>query len=284
MMIPLSIAEKLLLLAGGKELQASKMRHALIDELVAEGIIAERLAGRTKSTLFVADNNALQQYLYNKFSIPDIGEYIAVLRKEDATRAEQILVSSNSKTVNRRTFKGFLVNSYMPLACTLHGKPFTIHPLEGTFQFVHDFEHFIPAPDVVVVGVENAENFRYVEKQKYLFGDLKTLFVSRYPQEQNKDLIKWLLSIPNTYLHMGDYDFAGINIYMQEYKKHLKERASFFIPGNIEQLLADHGNSALYDKQKLFAIETPETEIQKLIALIHKHKKGLEQEVLLIAK
>ena len=47
----------------------------------------------------------------------------------------------------------------------------------------------------------------------------KILFVCRYPQ--SNDLIKWLQSIPNRYLHFGDLDFAGINIYLNEFKKYL---------------------------------------------------------------
>lgn len=35
---------------------------------------------------------------------------------------------------------------------------------------------------MTVVGVENGENFCRIRSQKYLFGDNKVLFVSRYPQ------------------------------------------------------------------------------------------------------
>jgi len=35
------------------------------------------------------------------------------------------------------------------------------------------------------------------------------LFVSRYPQTQSKDLLNWLQSIPNPYLHFGDFDLTG---------------------------------------------------------------------------
>jgi hypothetical protein len=282
MTLQLTIAEKLLLLLQGQQLPASKLKHALVDELKEEGIIQERLSGRTKSTLFITDATAFNNWLYNRFSIPDLQGYITAVTNETATRADLVAISSDSKAAARRTFKGFLVNSYIPIEGTLNGQPFIIHPTQGTFQFVYDFEQFIPAPGVVIIGVENAENFRFIYKQQHLFAGIKPLIISRYPQEQSKDVMKWLLSIPNDYLHFGDYDFAGINIYMQEYKKHLGERASFFIPPGIEQLLEKYGNRKLYDLQHLNASPITEEPLKHLIALIHKHKKGLEQESLLI--
>lgn len=114
-----------------------------------------------------------------------------------------------------------------------------------------------------------------------MFSTINPLFVSRYPQNQSKDLLKWLHSIPNSYLHFGDFDFAGIGIYLNEYKKHLGDKAQFFIPENIEFLLDNYGNRALYDKQKLNFEQQAikEENLTKLIALLHKYKKGLEQEI-----
>src|SRR5690606_17515230 len=123
--------------------------------------------------------------------------------------------------------------------------------IDGTFKFIYEYEKFILSPDITIVGIENPSNFRHIDKQKYLFSDIKPLFVSRYPQNQSKDLIKWLQSIPNNYLHFGDFDFAGIGIYLNEFKKHLAEKASFFVPDNIEELLKESGNKKRYDEQKI---------------------------------
>ncbi len=281
MMLPLAIAEKLQLLAQGEQLPASRLKHAIISEMIAEGIIHERISGRTKITLFIADVAAFNNYLFNKWSIPNLQDYIKTIKNEDATRAELVQASSDSKAATRRTFKGFLVNSYMPIEATLNNDHITICPSPGTFQFICDYEKFIPDTDVVIVGVENAENFTFADQQEYLFPGIKTLFVSRYPQGQSKDLIRWLQSIPNHYVHMGDYDFAGINIYLQEYKKHLGDKAAFFIPENIDWLLEKFGNKSLYDQQQLNKAAIVEEKLLHLIALIHKYKKGLEQEILL---
>jgi hypothetical protein len=285
MTLPRSVAEKLLLLAEGSTLPSSKLKHAITDELVEEGIIAVTVQGRTKSTLQITDLSAFNKWLYNKFSISNLADFINVVKNDEAIRSGMVEAANNSKTRSVRTFKGFLVNSYAPVVCTLNGAPYTVHPAEGTFQFIYDCGRFIPAADVVIVGVENAENFRFIQKQKYLFGGQKTLFVCRYPQEQSKDLVKWLQAIPNAYLHFGDYDFAGINIYMHEYKKHLGGRASFFIPQNIEHLVSEYGNSDLYDKQSLHNNHPiMEANLRELIILLHKYKRGLEQEALLIGR
>jgi hypothetical protein len=282
MMIPLSIAEQLQKLAEGEQLSASKLKHAIIDELLNEGIISVRIAGRTRKTFYLPDTEPLNNWLFNKYSIHSLDEYIRVMNDEHTSRSDLVAVSNNSKAISRRTFKGFLVNSYMAIDSELNGAPFIIEPVNGTFQFVYDFERFVPAPDVVIVGVENAENFRRIKEQQHLFADIKPLFVCRYPQEQSKDMIKWLLSIPNTYLHFGDYDLASINIYLQEYKKHLVERATFFIPPDIEPLLEQYGNGRLYDQQHLNDASITEPALQAFVLLLHKYKKGMEQEALII--
>ena len=96
-------------------------------------------------------------------------------------------------------------------------------------------------------------------------------------------MIKWLQSIPNNYVHFGDFDFAGIGIYLHEFKKHLNEKCSFFIPENIEQLIDKFGNKERYDVQKInFDIgKIDDHNLLKLIDTIHKYKKGLDQEVLI---
>lgn len=95
-------------------------------------------------------------------------------------RSELVEVSSNSKLKNIRAFKGFQVNSYVPTNAILNGNEIILDFTEGLFQFIYDFENFIPNENVTIIGIENAENIRWVVKQKYLFKDIEPLFVSRY--------------------------------------------------------------------------------------------------------
>lgn len=278
MRIPIHIAEKLLRLTQGETLAAGSARHPVIEELVAEKIIDR--TGRIQKRLSVSENASLFLYLHNKFGINDLQKYIDVNRKNVMLRSELVKVSSNSKTRKVRTFKGFLVNSYLPVNAMLNDKQVTLDFTEGVFQFIYDFERFIPDESLTIVGIENPENFRHIEKQKHLFKNIRPLFVSRYPQNQSKDLIKWLQSIPNRYLHFGDFDFSGIGIYLHEFKKHLYGKAKFFIPDNIETRLANNGSTDRYNKQKInFDVKKiEEDDLIKLISVIHKYKKGLDQE------
>jgi len=281
MKIPVHIAQKIVQLSKGETLASSAAKHPLIENLVSERIIAR--TGRIQKKLQLVNPAALFFYLQNKYGINDLGKYIEVCLKEDVQRSELVEISSNSKLKNVRTFKGFLINGYIPIKAILNGKETTLNFTDGTFQFVYDFENFIPEQNIMIVGIENAENFRWIAKQKRLFAGIEPLFVSRYPQNQSKDLVKWLQSIPNHYLHFGDVDFAGIGIYLNEFKKHLSEKASFFIPENIENFISEYGNKERYDEQKInFDTETiQEGKLSELIKIIHRYKKGLDQEILI---
>lgn len=278
MNISLANAKKILRLLNGEEIPASKLKSSIFYELVTEGILLKKSNGlHAKISLPKKEN--LLGYLKNHHNITGLEKYIETLEKEDKSRAELMQISGDSKLKTVRTFKGFLVNSYQPIKTILNNDEFVIQPPEGVFHFIYDFESFILPADITIVGIENPENFRHISKQKHLFKDIKPLFISRYPQNQSKDFIKWMVQISNNYLHFGDFDFAGINIYISEYQKHLGDRANFFIPKNISNLLKN-GNRDRYNKQKL-NISTTDKDILALIEMIKKERKGLDQEILI---
>ena len=279
MNLPLNIAEKLLLLSNGDKIPASKLNHSIFQELILEGIIHK--PGKIRSTIQIIDKQQLKLFLMNHFSIDDLAFYIETLKSDNLIRADLVAVATDSKVRYLRTFKGFLVNCYSPLNATLHSGEVSIYPHEGTFNFIYDFENFIPDKDITIVGIENPENFRHIGRQKYLFNNIKPLFVSRYPQYQSKDLIRWLQSIPNNYLHFGDFDFAGISIFLNEFKKYLDYRANLFIPKDIDNLIRIIGSKKRYDDQRInFDPDMiNDKEILHLIDSIHRYKKGLDQEI-----
>lgn len=89
--------------------------------------------------------------------------------------------------------------------------------------------------------------------------------------------------IPNKYVHFGDFDFAGIGIYLHEFKNHLQNKSTFFVPDNIEDLVVEYGNKKRYNTQIInFDRGTiQEAKILNLISILHKYKKGLDQEILI---
>lgn len=133
------------------------------------------------------------------------------------------------------------------------------------------------------------ENFRQIRKQRAFFEDYlklhglpeKIVFVSRYPQ--SLDLRKWLVSIPNYYVHFGDFDLAGIHIFLSEFQKYLgKERSSLLIPLDIEHRLK-LGSRKRYDDQNSHFKDlcSDSNDIQQLIEFIHRERKGYDQEGLI---
>ena len=270
---------KLIRLANGETLPASSLRGDWFEQMQADDIFVPVTHGSRKS-LRVADTSSFRSYLASQYYIRDLEQTFELLSNGCSDRASLVDVTGDSKFLSHRTFTGFLVNSYQPIDAVLSGKPLTILPPDGTFIFIADYQHFCIPKDVVIIGVENAENFRYVARQKYLFEEYgKVLFVSRYPQNQHKDLLKWLMSISNKYVHFGDLDLAGVAIYQNEFYRHLGVRASFFVPKDYEERIS-MGNIDLYNSQlpQYGKMNVEDERVSKLISCIHRCHRGYEQE------
>lgn len=278
MKLTLKIARVLEQLTKGESIPSSSAKSKLIDDLVFENILLRK--GKHRKTIELITEEGLHNYLANQLQIHNLNEYVSALENEQSTRAEFVNITTDSKNSKERAFKGFLVNSYNSIVAELNNREFIINPIRGSFTFIYDFETFIIPKDVIVVGVENSKNFSCIQEQSYLFENITPLFISRYPQNQNKDFIKWMKSIPNNYIHFGDFDMAGIGIYLNEYKKYLSEKASFFIPKNIKNDIRKKGNRKRYNDQKInFNIDKiEEPNLIDLILTINTEKKGLDQE------
>lgn len=278
MKLPLKIAKILQQLIAGETISDSLAKSVLMENLIKENIVFRK--GKHRKTLQLLSAENLSIYLHNQLQINDLNNYILALEDENASRHDFVKITTDSKNSKERAFKGFLVNCYHPISAELNFNSLMLNPADGSFIFIYDYETFQIPLDVTIVGVENAKNFREIAKQKYLFKDIKPLFISRYPQNQNKDFIKWMNSIPNNYLHFGDFDLAGIGIYLNEYKNHLQDKATFFVPSTVATDLQKHGNRARYNIQKInFDKESiAESDLSTLLNLINLEKKGLDQE------
>lgn len=276
----MAISASIQALMAGEQVAGSKLNGNLLSELMAEGLLLVIARGSRKSYR-ARDIEALKRYLIDK------DESFRMLEANAAdSRASMAAETGNSKLVSVRSCPGFPINSYEPIECSLHGKPFMVNPQEGSFLFVTDWETFVIPEEVIVMGIENMENFGMIRQQRSFFEDYlkahgmsgKILFVSRYPQ--SLDLRKWLTSIPNHYIHFGDYDLAGINIFLSEFQQYIgKDRSSFLIPDDIELRLKS-GSKSRYDEQynRFKDMKSDSQEIQHLIELIHQERKGYDQE------
>lgn len=271
----MAICASIQALISGEQVAGSRLSKKLLDELMAENLLLVVTHGSRKSYR-ARDVEALKRYLIDKnenYRILDVSSSVS--------RASMAAETGNSKLLSVRSCPGFPINSYKPVLCSLRGDEFVINPIEGSFAFVDDWQHFVIPEDVVVVGVENMENFRMIRKQRTLFesvlGAKPLLFVSRYPQ--STDLRQWLQTIPNHYIHFGDFDLAGINIFLTEFQKYLGDRASFLIPSDIEQRLSQ-GSSVRYNAQygKFHGFHCLDKNLQSLVDLINKYHRCYDQE------
>lgn len=271
------ISASLQTLLSGEDVAGSKLSGRLTMELLKEGLL-QVIPHGSKKSYRARDVAALKRYLIDKderYRIMDVNA--------SDTRASMASETGNSKLVMVRSCPGFPVNSYEPIDCRLSDKPFVVFPPKGSFVFITDWERFSIPEDVTVIGIENMENFRKIRQQRTFFEryllkhelSLKVLFVSRYPQ--SSDLRKWLCTIPNHYLHFGDFDLAGINIFLTAFYKYLgPSRSSFLIPDDIADRLKV-GSAKRYDDQ-LKELSTDNKELQSLIELIRHERKGYDQE------
>lgn len=280
MKITSSLIDKLIRLRSGESLPSSVLRGEWVEELLSDGVLISRSHG-SRSCIIAASPDTLEQSLIH------INERLGHLDKmketldAETTRSEQAAETGNSKLVTSRSCPGFPVNSYEPITCSLNGKQLVVNPQEGTFLFITDWQSFTIPTDVTIVNIENMENFRLIRQQKALFASILAekhlLFVSRYPQ--SSDLRTWLQTIPNQYVHFGDFDLAGIHIFLTEFQKRLGTRASFLIPQDIEQRIK-HGSAERYNDQypKFCHLTSKIPPLQQLIDMLHKYHRCYDQE------
>ena len=271
----MAISASIQALISGEQVAGSKLSSKLLDELMAEGLLLV-VAHGSKKSYRARDTEVLKRYLIDKDESYRILNVTVVDSR--ASLAEE---TGNSKLLSVRSCPGFPINSYEPIESLLNGEQFVVNPPEGSFIFIDDWNQFSIPEDVVVVGIENMENFRMIRQQRKLFesilGDKQLLFVSRYPQ--STDLRSWLLTIPNKYVHFGDFDLAGIHIFLKEFHKYLGGRSTYLIPSDIEQRLTK-GSQDRYNNQygNYHTLLCDIPHLQSLIDLINQYHRGYDQE------
>ena len=248
----MAISASIQALITGELVAGSRLSSKLLGELMAEGLLAVVTRGSRKSYR-TRDIEALKRFLIDK------DENYRILEAH----------ASDSR------------NSYEPISCLLNSREIVVNPIEGSFLFIADWKVFVIPEDVIVIGIENMENFRMIRQQRTLFeseiGMHRFLFVSRYPQ--STDLHLWLQSIPNRYIHFGDFDLAGVHIFMTEFHQYLGKRSSFFIPSDIEMRL-QNGSQDRYDGQlsRFGHLKSDDSNIQSVINLINTFHRCYDQE------
>jgi len=246
-------AKTLLRLKNERELNLSRLPKTFLQELLDEELVEVRSISASRKKVRVT--KAFDEYYNNLEQILSA-----------TTRAK--LTQANSDTKRKKIspqdglyIAGNVVVGGIDLALLQEGALF-LKELPKIEQ------------DILIIGVENFENLIYYKEQLYLFKRKKVLFVFR-----NKKMLEFLSKVTNEIIYFGDFDLAGISIYLNEVKKRAP-KAKFFIPKNINKVIKEKGSSKLYEKQinKYKNLTSSDSEMQILIETITQNQKALEQE------
>jgi len=218
--------------------------------------------------------NFLKSQGYTIDSIESINQYIEEVLEKKASRNTIQQWTGSTKSKSSKSLKGLYLSSLENLDIKINNEKVTITPTNGLAYFCFYTEKVEIAKETIVVGVENYQVVWFAKKYKDFFGKKNILFVVRNPYMR-----EWISTIENEYIHFGDYDLAGINIYINEIVPRLKlaKKHSMFIPSNIEFLIKEYGDRELFEKQKKYLNMKLENEkIIELKNIIEKYKRGLE--------
>lgn len=282
-----SLARALHRMSLGEVLKASEITDKkTLQHFIRDGIVQKMPAGGRRYHYKVSDSEALSAYLNLNYQIHSLENYLDLLEQEEVSGEEALQSTYSTKTRRSAVMKGFFIDSIQSVKISYGADQLSLPATGDTGIFLFTPEKLKPDEHFTIVGVENPEVFRKIKRLASYFEKYQPcVFVLRY---MSKGLVSWLQQIHNPYLHFGDFDPAGLALYVNEYRKHLhQERCGFFIPHNIEKTVEQHGNRELYEKQyqhtrKMEFSAYPE--IEELASILQTNRKGLEQEFLLRQK
>jgi len=243
----------LLKLKKERTLNYSSIPKKLLQDLLEEELI--QIESSSSSRRKVSVNSAFDIYYKDLEKI-----------QTAQTRAELILAKTDTKN------KKISPQDGLYLCGNIFINNIDLNLFEDSALFIKSIPKI--ENDVLVVGVENFENLIYAKKQFYLFEEVNILFVFR-----NKKMLEFLETLENRIIYFGDFDLAGIFIYLNEILKRAKY-AKFFLPQNLEYYIDEYGSKELFQKQinKYKNLITKDRKLQNLIEFINKKHKVLEQE------
>lgn len=228
-----------------------------------------------------------KSYGYRFEDIESLENYIELQNNNSVLTKDEIAKNNiDTKEIESKSFNGIRVNCIEDIHIKKNSKYFIVPPIQGGATFLFYKEHVVLDKNTTVVGVENPQVLWYINKYKYLFDETKKyLFVLIL--DQTTYVFEWLKSIQNEYIHFGDFDLAGISIYLNKVKPKLTncKKSSFLIPDNIAPKIKKEGSRKLFNKQERYKESLSKTiiadsNLRKLVEVISDSKKALEQEYL----
>lgn len=220
---------------------------------------------------------------YKVNSIEDL-DYFIKENENPKSRDEIADNYSHTKRVESKSFNGLMINVLDKLEVTSNDKKQYFYAMEGMGLFIHYTSKLQLDDNVIVVGVENPQVVWYINKYKHLFNKEKKYLFLCISEYKTIYQYKWLESFVGDYLHFGDFDLAGINIYLNTIVPKLKncKSHSYLIPDDIYEKIKKRNYQKDYSKQtRYLKIESKfEPKLQELISFIKDTKSTFEQEML----
>ena len=218
---------------------------------------------------------------YKVNSIEDL-DYFIKENENPKSRDEIADNYSHTKRVESKSFNGLMINVLDKLEVTSNDKKQYFYAMEGMGLFIHYTSKLQLDNDVIVVGVENPQVVWYINKYKHLFNKEKKYLFLCISEYKTTYQYKWLESFCGEYIHFGDFDLAGINIYLNAIVPKLKKAKShsFLIPDNIYEIIKEKNYMVDYSNQTRYLNITSkkDKDLQKLIEFIKNNKITIEQE------
>ena len=161
-----SQAAKLQKLISGESLPWSALPEWIMEILIEEELISIQSNGVRKSVR--AQNPTIFEKTITELFThgASLNEWIGLCRN-NASRGQLVDKTGDSKSMTVRTFSGFLLDSIDPVQICNDGNPVTIKHSSGISYYIQNPKALSIPENVVVVGIENAENFCRLNEQSY---------------------------------------------------------------------------------------------------------------------
>jgi len=251
----------------------------IVEALKQNGSVKDSHRGTIKYITILKPENIftfLKYYNYNIGSIKEMEDFIEVYYSQKNSREQLAKLRGNTKAKSVATKDGLYVAPLQKISVKLDGKRVELNPNQGMGYFIYHTQRLELYDTTTIVGIENYHNIWFAQNYEKLFKTKECLFVAI----NDATALCWLECQTNEYIHFGDYDLAGIDIYLHKVVPRLKkiQKYSFLIPENIEEFL-QKGTPYLFKKQLRYKnISSDNESLQYLIDLIKKYKRGVEQE------
>lgn len=252
----------------------------VVSALETCGAVVRQRAGRGE-ILVIRDRGAFDLYLHSHFPL-GVDEVA-----EPQDRIDGVRLYGNAKTASRGRCEGVFMRSHKPdtamVASDGHSLPVgKLTAVAGVAAATLDEVRRWRFVGTVAV-IENTEPFWHYERE------LPDVDLAIYAAGRlSERVLAWLGSDDMAgacLVHWGDYDPVGCLEFLR-LRERCGERAGMYLPTRIDELLPIYGKASLIDDQiqvlaVLRQLDLP-NDVRSLLNLFDRHRRGLEQEALLV--